>query len=334
MSSPRPTKTDLDAVVAALREHDDYVLATHENPDGDALGSMLALKLALEQLGKKCAMFLPGTAPLPFEYRFMAMEGLVRDQPGDLVGRALVAVDAANESRLGPDERLIGGAPIVIVIDHHHDNSRFGAVNLIGAEASSTAEVLYPVLLALGAELTPDIAEALYIALVTDTGRFQYASTTPKTLRLAADLLEAGADAHRIFQHVYETIELSKLKLLARALEHAEVLEGGRMAVSYLERKDFEDSGASSGASEGVIDSIRAIAGIEMAALIQEPPERDGRRISLRSSRDRIDVSAIARKLGGGGHRQAAGFSSKLSIPELIAFLQEEFRAQAAESGS
>jgi bifunctional oligoribonuclease and PAP phosphatase NrnA len=324
------TKADLKAVAQGIRERDDFVISVHENPDGDALGSLLALKLSLDQIGKRSTMFLAGSAPIPFEYRFMALDDLVRGEPGELVGRPLIALDSANESRLGSNQRVLSEAPFVVNIDHHHDNSRFGNVNLVVAEASSTSEVLRGVLAELKVRLTPDIAEALYIALVTDTGRFQYANTTPKTLRLAAELLEAGADAHRIFQHVYETIELSKLKLLARALEHVEVYEGGRLVISYVERKDFEQTGASSGASEGVIDSLRAVAGVEMSALIQESPERDGRRVSLRSSRDRLDVSAVARASGGGGHRQAAGFASKLSVEELIEFLRKEFVAKTS----
>ncbi len=324
------TKADLKAVAQGIRDRDDFVISIHENPDGDALGSMLALKLALDQLGKRSTMFLAGTTSLPFEFRFMPLDDLARGDPEKLLGRSLLALDAANEHRMRADQRLRTAAPFVAVIDHHHDNSRFGNVNLVIAEASSTSEVLRDVFAELKVRLTPAIAEALYIALVTDTGRFQYANTSPKTLRLAAELLDAGADAHRIFQHVYETVELSKLKLLARALDHVEVYEGGRLVISYLERKDYEQTGASSGASEGVIDSLRAIAGIEMSALIQESPEREGRRVSLRSSRDRLDVSEMARAAGGGGHRQAAGFASDLSIKELIAFLRKEFVAKTS----
>lgn len=325
------TKADLKAVAQAIRDHDDFVISVHENPDGDALGSMLAMKLALDQLGKHSTIFLTGTAPLPFEYRFMPLDDLVRGEPDELLGRNLLALDAANEKRMGSDQRLRTEAPFVVVIDHHHDNSRFGNVNLVVAEASSTSEVLRDVFTELKVRLTPEIAEALYIALVTDTGRFQYANTSPKTLRLAAELIEDGADAHRIFQHVYETVELSKLKLLARALEHVEVHEGGRLVISWLERKDFEQTGASSGASDGVVESLRAVAGVEMSALISEPPERGGRRVSLRSSRDRLDVSEVARAGGGGGHRQAAGFSSDLSVKELIAFLCKEFVAMTSD---
>ncbi len=325
------TKADLKAVAQGIRDHDDFVISTHENPDGDALGSMLAMKLALDQIGKRSTMFLYGTAAVPFEYRFMPLDDLVRGEPDKLLGRPLLALDAANENRMGSDQRLRTKAPFVVVIDHHHDNSRYGTVNLVVAEASSTSEVLYDVFNELKVRLTPEIAEALYIALVTDTGQFQYANTSPKTLRLAAELIEAGADAHRIFQHVYESIELSKLKLLARALNHVEVYEGGRLVISFLERADYEETGASSGATEGVIDSLRAVAGVEMSALISEPPERDKRRVSLRSSRNRLDVSEIARAAGGGGHRRAAGFSSDLGIEEIIALLREQFVAKTSD---
>src|ERR671914_1412851 len=157
-----------------------------------------------------------------------------------------------------------------------HDNPRFGDVNLVVADASSTGEIVRDLVQELGVELTPELAEALYIALVTDTGRFQYANTTPKALRLAAELVEAGADVHKIFQVVYESVQFAKLKLLARALERAQVYEGGRLVVSYLLRDDFRQVGAAEPYSEGIIDYLRAVEGSDMAALIREPPRADG----------------------------------------------------------
>jgi len=330
MNSPQKT-SDVAAVADAIRSHDRFLLVTHENPDGDALGSIIATKLALDQLGKDSVMYLYGDAPLPTEYSFMPLADLRRRLPDDWRERVLIAVDCANESRLGPDPEPLAGAPLVIDIDHHHDNSRFGGVNLIDSNASSTGEVLRDVFAVLGVELTPDIAEALYIALVTDTGRFQYSNTTAKSLRLAAELVEAGADIHRIFRGVYETVQFAKLKLLARALERAQIYDGGRLVVSYLVRSDFTDIGAAEAYSEGIIDSLRAVEGADMAALIREPPRSDGpkRRFSLRSSNDELDVSAIARKSGGGGHRQAAGFSSDDSVEEITEFIRREFLASA-----
>ena len=336
MSSPQttpterdPTATDLDAVVRELREREQFLVTAHENPDGDALGSLLATHLALRQLGKDSVMYLAGTAPLPGEYRFLAFDELRRELPEDASDRALVAVDCANESRLGPDPEVLQRSRFTLNLDHHHDNSRFGDVNLVDASASSTGELLAGVFARLGVTITPEIAEPLYTALVTDTGRFQYANTTPKALRLAADLVEAGADVHKVFQGVYESVQFAKLKLLARALERAEVYEGGRLVISFLLRDDFGQVGAAEPYSEGIIDYLRAVEGADMAALIREPPRggTPARRISLRSSLDELDVSAIAHASGnGGGHRQAAGFSSDDTIEEIRTFLVEQFR--------
>ena len=330
MSSPQTTASDLTAVADAIREHDHFVITTHENPDGDALGSLLGAKLALDQLGKDSVMVLHGDAPLPGEYGFMPLAGLSRRWPDDVAERVLLALDCANESRIA-DPEVLGRVPLSIDVDHHHDNTRFGQINLIVPDASSTGEVLRDLLGELGVELTPDIAEALYIALVTDTGRFQYTNTTPKALRLAAELVEAGADVHRVFQGVYESVQFAKLKLLARALERAQIYEGGRIVVSYLLRTDFAEVGAAEPYSEGVIDYLRAVEGADMAVLIREPPRESGptRRVSLRASVDELDVSAIARKSGGGGHRQAAGFSSEASIEEITEFVRREFLASA-----
>jgi phosphoesterase RecJ-like protein len=186
----------------------------------------------------------------------------------------------------------------------------------------------------LAVEVTPEIAEALYIALVTDTGRFQYANTSPRTLRLAAELVEAGADVNRVFQGVYENVQFAKLKLLARALDRARVLEGGEIVVSHLLRDDFEAVGATEPYSEGIIDVLRSVEGALVSALIREPPREGGpvRKVSLRSSVDEVDVSAIARKSGGGGHREAAGFSSDLSVDEITDFIVREVAAQIGQT--
>src|SRR6266496_1861248 len=330
MSSPQTTASEAAAVADAIRGHERFILTTHENPDGDALGSLLAAKLALEQLGKDTVMVLHGDAPLPGEYAFMPLEQLQRRWPDDVADRVLIALDCANESRIA-DPEVLGRVPLSVDIDHHHDNTRFGQINLIVPNASSTGEVLRDVFQALDVPLTPELAEALYIALVTDTGRFQYTNTTPKALRLAAELVEAGANVHRIFQGVYESVQFAKLKLLARALDRAQVYEGGAIVVSYLLRTDFAEVGAAEPYSEGIIDYLRAVEGADMAVLIREPPREDGpaRRVSLRASIDELDVSAIARKSDGGGHRQAAGFSSEASIAEITDFVRREFLASS-----
>jgi len=325
------TSSDFGAVIAALRAHDRFLVATHESPDGDALGSMLASALGLRSLGKDVLMYLGGELPFPSEYVFLPLGEVLRSPPADTETRVLLALDCANERRLGPDPSILARAALVLDVDHHHDNSRFGAVNLVIADASSTAEIVDGLLVALGVELSAEIAQALYVGLVTDTGRFQYSNTTPKAFRLAARLAEAGADVNGIFRHVYETVEFPKLKLLARALERAELHADGRLLVSHLLRSDFAAVGAEEPYADGIIDILRQTEGTEVVALMREPITADGptRRVSLRSSNAAIDVSAIAREQGGGGHRQAAGFSSEQSFAAITDFIRGAFAAQA-----
>ena len=324
--------SELGAVVDAIRAHDRFLLVTHENPDGDALGSLLGAKLALDALGKDSLMYLGGTTDPPAEYQFLDLADLRRDLPPDGADRVLLALDCANAMRMGAAATLLDRVPLSIDVDHHHDNTRFAKVNLVVADASSTGEIVRDLLRELDLGLTPAIAEALYVALVTDTGRFQYTNTTPKALRLAAELVEAGVDVHRVFQGIYESVEFAKLKLLARALDRAQVYEGGRLVISYLLRSDFTELGVGEEFAEGIIDYLRSVDGAEMAATIREPPEPPdaARRISLRASSDEIDVSAIARQRGGGGHRQAAGFSSPESIEEIVEFIRSAFAASHA----
>jgi phosphoesterase RecJ-like protein len=313
-----------------VRAHDRFVVTSHDNPDGDALGSLLGLHLGLELLGKDSVMALGGETPLPPEYAFLQLptRGLLRTVPEDAAERVLAAVDCAQASRI-VDPALVEAAPLVVNIDHHHDNTRFGDVNLVVDDASSTAEVLVDVLEELGVAPTPELAEALYTGVVTDTGRFQYSNTTPKALRLAARLVESGADVGKVFVEVYESTPFAKLKLLARALEHATELAGGKVVVSELTRADFESAGAAEPFSEGIIDHLRSVDGAELVALVRElpagaPTRRKG---SLRSHPEGVDVSAIARSFGGGGHRRAAGFSTDLAMDEITQRIVEAFTA-------
>jgi len=324
--------TDLAQVANAIREHDRFLLVTHENPDGDALGSILGAKLGFDRLGKDSVMYLGGDTSPPTEYGFLPLDDLRRELPADAAERVLLALDCANAKRMGNAAELLGRVPLSINVDHHHDNSRFATLDHVVADASSTGEIVRDLLRELDVPLDAQIAEPLYVALVTDTGRFQYTNTTPKALRLAAELVEAGVDVQRVFRGIYESVQFAKLKLLARALERAQVYDGGRLVISYLLRSDFNELGVGEEFAEGIIDFLRSVDGAEMAATIREPPEPPdaARRISLRASSDEIDVSAIARRRGGGGHRQAAGFSSPESIEEIVAFIRSAFAASHA----
>jgi bifunctional oligoribonuclease and PAP phosphatase NrnA len=331
-----PPTTDLAQVAEAIRAHDRFLLVTHENPDGDALGSILGAKLGLDRLGKDSVMYLGGDTSPPTEYDFLPLGDLRRELPADAAERVLLALDCANAKRMGAAADLLDRVPLSIDVDHHHDNTRFATINHVVADASSTGEIVRDLLRELDVTLDAEIAEPLYVALVTDTGRFQYTNTTPKALRLAAELVEAGVDIHRVFRGIYESVEFAKLKLLARALERAQVYDGGRLVVTYLLRSDFHELGVGEEYAEGIIDYLRAVEGAELAATIREPPEPPDapRRISLRASSDEIDVSAIARQRGGGGHPQAAGFSSPESIEEIVEFIRTAFAASHAAARS
>jgi phosphoesterase RecJ-like protein len=328
--------SELGRVAEAIRDNERFLLVTHENPDGDALGSILGARLALDRLGQDSVMWLGGETGIPQEFGFMPLAELRRELPEDVSGRILLALDCASAQRTGLPLELIASAPLTLNVDHHHDNTGFAQLNLVVPDASSTGEIVRDLLQELGVDLTPEIAEALYVALVTDTGRFQYTNTTPKALRLAAELVEAGVDVQRVFQGIYESVDLAKLRLVGKALDRAQVHEGGRLVVSYLLRTDFNELGVGEEYAEGVIDYVRTVDGALMAAVVREPPEPPdaANRVSLRSSVDELDVSAIARKRGGGGHRRAAGFSSRESISEIAEFIRSEFAEAYAAQGA
>ncbi len=332
-------------VIEELRCAAKTILVTHEHPDGDALGSLVAMQHVLTALGHDCVMFIADSdLPLPYEYRFLPLDGLVSEPPADLGERRAVFLDCGNLERNPGAERLrpAGGWQRILNIDHHHDNTRFGCVNYVNPAASCTAEMIWDLGHALGVELTPVIADALYVGLITDTGCFMYENTGPRAHRMAAELIEAGVDVHAIYQQVYEGVPFGKLALLARGLANTERHDGGRLTASQLSAEDFEATGAPESYAEGVIDHLRAVRGTAMAALVRdrlaasgEPAEAaDGarmRKVSLRASDVRVDVSAIARAHGGGGHRAAAGFSTSMTWEELVAFLSEQLESQLAD---
>ncbi len=324
------TDASLADIAQELRANDRFLLTTHEAPDGDALGSLLAMHHILEQLGKDSVMFLAAKEfPLPVEYQFLPLEEVFHEAPADVVDRVLVFLDCGNIDRM-PVSFLRRDEARVLNIDHHHDNTRFGNLNLVDTEVSCTAEIVYELGKLLGAEITLRIAGALYVALVTDTGRFMYENTGPATHRMAAELIELGVDVHDIYRRLYERVPIEKLHLVARAIERIEVFEDCKLAITHISASDYAETGASDALTEGIIDHVRSLEGMEAAAMIREKTDdgRAARKVSLRSTSGKVDVSAIARKHGGGGHRRAAGFSTDLSYEELVKFLCAEVQAQ------
>ncbi len=322
--------TDLDQVIGELRNADKLLLTTHENPDGDALGSLLATHQILEQLGKDALMFMAADEfPLPHEYRHMNFNGVLNAPPVDVHDRTIVFLDCGNIDRM-PVDFLQQDNLHILNIDHHHDNTRFGTVNLVVPDASCTAEIVFQIAKLLDVEIDADTADALYVALVTDTGRFMYENTTPAAHRMAAELIELGVDVHDVYRRLYEDLPFGRLQLLARALVRVQRFDGGSLTVTNLTREDYEETDTVETDSEGIVDHIRAVEGTAVAALVRDllSDDRAGvRKVSLRATDGRVDVSRIARSHGGGGHRQAAGFSTELPLDELV----EQLRAGVEE---
>jgi bifunctional oligoribonuclease and PAP phosphatase NrnA len=330
VSEVPPVSETRKLVLARLREDDRFVLAAHENPDGDALGSLVAMQGLLRALGKDSAMFIsPDDLPLPREYRFFALDGLITQPPADIAERTVVFLDCGNIDRNSASV-LRDGARL-LNIDHHHDNTRFGTLNHVVPDASCTAEIVWDLMHGLDVAPTPAVAQALYIGLITDTGRFMYENTGPRAHVMAAELIEAGVDVPGVYRRLYEGVPLGKLTLLAVALSQLQRFDGGELAIATLSAEDFERAEAEESYSEGIIDQLRALEGTKVAVLVRElsSGERKGQhKVSLRATDDDVDVSIIARAQGGGGHRRAAGFSTPLEPRELIAFLREAIAAQ------
>jgi phosphoesterase RecJ-like protein len=330
-TSAATSATDREQVVEELRLGEKFLLTTHENPDGDALGSLVAMHEILELMGKDNVMFMSAEDfPLPYEYRTLPLDDVRHELPADAEDRTIVFLDCGNIDRM-PVSFLGRDDAHIVNIDHHHDNTEFGTANLVLGGASCTAEILFGLTEDLGVEITQAIAEALYVGLVTDTGKFQYQNTTPEAHRMAAELITRGVDVHEEFRRLYENVPFAKLQLLARVLSNVERYDDGRLTVSYIKRSDYGETGADENYSEGVVDHIRAVEGTIVAALIREQL-KEGRegvsKVSLRAATDEVDVSVIARKEGGGGHRQAAGFSTEKSGSALIDFIRAEIAAQ------
>ncbi|MBJ7347641.1 MAG: DHH family phosphoesterase [Thermoleophilaceae bacterium] len=329
--------SDRAAILERLQSSEKFFLTTHENPDGDAIGSLTGMHGVLQALGKDSVMFMRANEfPLPFEYRYLLGEDqVIHFEPTDLDERTVIFLDCGNFDRMEVDF-LKGDNVFIINIDHHHDNTCFGALNLVEGGASCTGEIVYSLMQDLGVELTPQIAEALYVAMVTDTGCFMYQNTGPAAHLMAADLIErGGVEVHHVYERLFEGQPFAKLQLLARGLSSIERFDGGLLTVAHLTRADFEETGSEETFSEGVVDHARAVSGTAIGALVREltgPGREHMRKVSLRAADERIDVSVIARGFGGGGHRQAAGATTEMSFEEVTDYIRAGITEQLGNS--
>ena len=317
----------LTDAVAALRAHQRLVVACHEAPDGDALGSLVGCGRALRDAGWDVVLWAPGEAPLPADYAWLGYDDLVRQAPLDLAERLLLTLDCGSALRLGRDgEAAVARAAGSVNIDHHADNTHFAAVNVVDPTAACATVLCLRLLRQLELPVVGATAEALYVGIVTDTGRFMFSNTNAEAHIAAADLIAQGVEPDTVFRQLYEGKPAARVRLLARALATLDLRAGGRLAVACISLDDLEQSGADEADSEGVIDHLRAITGVEVAAVIREPRSGGGvlKKVSLRSAQPHVDVAQIAHVGGGGGHAMAAGFAMEGSFAQVIELIETE----------
>jgi bifunctional oligoribonuclease and PAP phosphatase NrnA len=302
-------------VAVELRKASSVVVCAHVKPDGDAIGSVLGLTLALREAGIPAVPTLADAGPAPASYEFLPGFGLFVPAADLEPPQVFVALDTPGPDRLGTAAALAGKAKTLIVIDHHPDNAGFGTVNLTDPAAAATGLMVWRLLRALEHRPSPEVALCCWVALVTDTGRFAYSNTSPDALRDAAAMLEAGADAAEAHHMLYESRTAAAMALEARVLSRLTLANHGRVAYAWVEDADYPETGAHPWETEHLVDAVRALEGIDVALLLRVHP--DGVRVNLRAKTG-YDVSAVARRWGGGGHVAAAGFNHSGDRDEVL----------------
>lgn len=306
--------TSIKAICEWLRAHDDIAIVTHVFPDGDALGSSLALMMGLKTLGKRA--FVCDRDPVPAYLHLLPdWETVAAPDHFPFEPKAAIAVDCADAARMGPAGILFEAGIDTAVIDHHVTNSTTITPALVNSEASASGVLVYQVLCELGVSLNRDMATCLYSAISTDTGNFNFSNTTPEALLAAAECVKQNIDVSDLSYRLFRMRTEGRTRLLGRALSRVEYLENGQIAVLRLTRADFEECHAQDADTEGVVNFGIDTEGVEIAFLATE--RADSTKFSLRS-RSRVDVAQIAASLGGGGHSRAAGVTLPLPLEEAV----------------
>ena len=311
-----------EQVIQAIKEQKDVVLATHVLPDGDAIGSVLALGMVLRGLGKNVVATWSGRMEVPEQYRYLAGQELLAAEEYIPERPAfLIALDCGSRERLGSIEKKFKKAELTANIDHHRNNTEYAQINAVDPLSPATSELVYELVREMGLDINRDVAECLYTGLVTDTGRFQYTNTNAKAFKMAADLVDIGVDPSRIFRYVYENSTYKRLMLAGLALSKTVLDNDIGFIYTVITKEDFASTGATVEDTENLIDSLRAVTGIEVAAVLKETG--GGLRVSLRST-GRVDVGKIAESKGGGGHKLAAGYNAVGHAEDAVADLKHK----------
>jgi bifunctional oligoribonuclease and PAP phosphatase NrnA len=305
----------INEISRVLSEEDNFIVVTHVNPDGDAVGSLLGLNGALREMGKQ-SIALTG-APVPVLYDFLPGKSDIITDVSMLSNcpNWIISVDVAAEDRISADIKSFRNNARIINLDHHPTNPGFGFLNLVDPEATSTTEVIFGVLERTNYRLSKQVAKCLYTGLVTDTGCFRFSGVKGKTMAFGAALLDSGFDSYDITRHLYEEYPLSRFQLERIVLERMEILLDGLVMMSYLSYDDFNRIGADFSETENLVNKLREGRGIQVGVLITQITD-EVVRVSLRS-KGGVDVSSLAMKFGGGGHLKAAGFKSTLPLNDI-----------------
>jgi phosphoesterase RecJ-like protein len=305
----------IEKIASILRTEDNFVVVTHVNPDGDALGSLLGTHLALLEMGKQSHALCADKFPTIYDF-LPGHEQIISDVV-DIANppKFIIAVDAAEEKRISGNILGLRGGTQLINIDHHETNPGFGDFNFVRTDATSTAELVHQLLKTAGYKLSPDVGKCLYTGLVTDTGGFRFAGVNNQTLTLGAEMLSAGLDSYDVTRPLFEEYPIRRIYLERLVLERVEILLDGKLVLSVLYSEDFKKFGAEMSETENLVNRLRENKGVLAGILFTTMPDNVVR-VSFRS-KDSLDVSAIAKSLGGGGHRYAAGLTSTLPLEEL-----------------
>ncbi len=294
----------IDRIIEAIRDSRTFCVVGHIRPDGDCVGSQLGLTMALRGEGKKVLCW--NEDPIPQKYEFLDPDGLFQKPKRGHRFDCVIATDAASFERLGAVGRCVTERKLLINIDHHESNTRYGQLNWVSAREPSTGELIYRLLKVAKWPITRPIADCLFTAVSTDTGSFQYSTTRPGTYHVAGELVRRGANLAKICDEVYESYPLSRARLLRHVYSHFRLTHDNQIAWFWLKKADFARAGAESSDTEGLIDHVRAIAPVVVACVFEEI-EPEVTRLSLRSKSGKVNVNDIAAQFGGGGHPAAAG---------------------------
>jgi phosphoesterase RecJ-like protein len=309
-------KSSLAEIAEAMRGHRQFAIMSHVRPDGDALGTIVALGLTLQAMGKEVILW--NEDGLQEKFHYLPRWEMVSKPPAEPIDvEVAVALDTASQVRLGTSLTAVKSAQLWINIDHHISNEGYGDMVHIDVDAPATGQIIYELIASAGFPMTKDIAENLFAAISTDTGSFQYPHTTARTYEIAAALIRAGVNVGELSQKIYESYPLRRVYLLRALLNVLKITCGGRAASFTLTKAMVDELGVVPDDNEGLIDTIRAIDGVIVAAFFEELPGEGKVRVSLRSKDARVDVCKICQQFGGGGHVLAAGARVRGPIAEV-----------------